>query len=65
MDNVQPGAEVLVEDVSLPAEILTWSWATTGWWANVRWRLASGESQSGTFPAREVRDGDIGEGLGF
>lgn len=29
------------------------------------WRLASGECQLGTFPACEVRDGDIGEGLGF
>ena len=65
MDNVQPPAQVLVEGLWHPAEILSWSASASGWWANVRWRLASGECQLGTFPACEVRDGDIGEGLGF
>jgi len=37
MDNVQSAAEVLVEGLWHPAEILSWSASASGWWANVRW----------------------------
>lgn len=58
MDNVEPSAEVLVEDVWHPAQVLGWSLAASDWWANVRWWPAPGDGELGTFPASEVRDGD-------
>ena len=59
MENVRSDAEVRVEGVWHPAEIFSWSVAASGWWANVRWWQAPGESQLGTFPVSEVKDGDI------
>lgn len=49
-------AEVLVDDVWRPAEILTWSGTPKAWWANVRWWPSKGDSVLGTFPASEVRE---------
>ena len=54
-------AEVLVDGCWYPAEVLTWSGAASGWWANIRWWPRTGAGTLGTFPASEVREPDAHE----
>ena len=54
-EDEEPTAEVLVDDVWHPAEILSWSGTAGTLWANVRWWQAPGPGQLGTFPVAEVR----------